>query len=348
MAFCDFVVKYDDKMQPEELTKCILYSVWLKRLKAKKPAVIFIGGDSGEGKSESALKLQQILLSLQGLDLKDYVNDINVYTPLQYPQKLEALLFDKRLKKVNFICMHEAREIVKAKNWQSFLTQAIGDCNAMSRSIKRLGIFIISQFIRDITSDIRYTLNYYCIVRRPKNAYARLYINVLWKDDRDLEKPKLRKRKLSGYLLYPNGKYKRYVPQYLELKRPSKEVREIFEKEDYEAKAHIIRNKLNRLLQEMKQDIGEQSNKVTAMVEWYIKNDQNLNLIGRRVRNKLKLSEDFKQMHDLTKEEAIDFEKKLNVELGKRGRLSSLDPLINEAKEEAELNEVLSTENLNA
>jgi len=322
MAYCDFVVKYDpDKDTKEQLTKRILYSVIIKRLKAKKPAVIFIGGDSGEGKSFSALRLLELLFEVQGLDFKEYMEDVNIYTPLEYPTKLDSLLNDKRLKKINILAIHEARELVKAKNWQSFLTQAIADVNAMSRSIKRLCTIIISQFIRDITLDIRYTLNYYMIVRRPKGRPARLYINVLWKDDRDLEKPKLKKRKLSGYLIAPNGRYKRYVPQYLELKRPDKDVVIAFEAADKAAKQEIIRNKLNKLIEEMKKDLDTDNNKLDLMVDFYCRNTNNLQMISKKYKGGIRVNSNFKNMHDITEEDARRFEKLLNERLKEKGEM---------------------------
>jgi hypothetical protein len=280
---------------------------------------MFIGGESGEGKSISALKLQQILMEVQGLDFQEFRNDINVFTPIEYPKKLDALLFDKRLKKVNIIAMHEAREIVKAKLWHSFLNQSISDVNAMSRAIKRLCIMIISQFIRDISTDIRYTLNYYIIVRRPKGQRARLYISVLWKDDRDLEKPKLRKRNISGYLVYPNGVYRKFRPKYLEVKIPDKEVVDWFEQQDYEAKAGIIRSKITKLIGEMERDIGKESKKVESMVLWYMGHEENLPLIGKMVHNKYKLKTDFREMHNLSEKEAQEFEIKLVEKMKEKG-----------------------------
>jgi hypothetical protein len=320
MGVCDFVVDYDPKKDTsEDITERILYSIFICRLKAKKPVVIFMGGDSGEGKSFSALKLQEVLMKMQGLKLQDYLDAVNIYTPLQYGEKVDKLLYDKELKKANILCFHEAREVVKAKNWQSFLSQSVADINAMSRTLKRMCVIIVSQFIRDITNDMRYTLNFYCTVRRPRNKRARLFINVLWKDDRDLEKPKLRKRRLSGYLRLPNGRFKKYVPQYLELSKPSPDIVERFEKSDYDAKASIIRNKLNRLIAEMKADAGEQNNKVTMMVEWYTKNIDNLNLIGKRYRGKWKVKKEVQEMHDLNSDELKMFEIKLNETLKEKG-----------------------------
>lgn len=320
MAYCDFVVKYDPKTTTaEELTKRILYTLVIKRLKHKKPAVIFIAGKSGEGKSHSAIKLEQLLLELQGLTIKEYINNINVYTPIEYPEKLNKLLYDKALKKVNIICMHEAREIIKAQKWHSFLNQAIADVNAMSRAIKRLCIIVVSQSIKDISKSIRYTLNYYCKVVRPMGQRARLYINVMWIDERDLDNPKLKKRKLSGYLVLPSGIYRRYVPQYLELSPLSKDIAKEFDMQDMNAKSGIIKNKINKLLKEMKDDIGEESNKINAMVDWYSSNSENIHLIGRRYKNKLRVSLEFKEMHELTDNEVKQFELQINEALKEQG-----------------------------
>lgn len=323
MGFVDFVVKYDpDKDTPEDLSKRIIYSLTISRLKANKPCVWFVGGDSGEGKSTSVLKLMEVILSLQGLALKDYVRDVNIHTPIEYPEKLDKILGlsndkaeNKRLRKVNVLCMHEAREVIKAKMWHSFLNQAIGDVNAMSRSIKRLVTFIVSQFIRDISSDIRYTITIYSKVFRPKGKRARLYVSMMWKDDRDLEKPRLRKRKLMGYIIMPNGKYRKYIPDYLELSLPDKEVVKQFEKDDFESKSVIIRKKIDRLVAEMKTELEAENSKVAAMVEYYSKNIDNLSLIGKRRGKNFSVNQDVKNIHGLTDFEFREFGSKLNEKL---------------------------------
>lgn len=321
MAWCDFVIKLEsDDVSSEEITKRILYSVWVKRIKHNKPVNAFIGGESGEGKSLSVLRLQELLCVIQKLDHKEIMTSINVFTPLEYPNKLDGLLYDKQLKRANMITLHESRDIVRAKNWQNFMTQAIADVNAQARSVKRLMTFVVSQFIRDITTDMRYTLNYYCIVRRPKGRKARLYINVLWKDDRDLERPRLRKRKLSGYLVLPSGRYKRFVPQYLEMNLPDKETVKLFEQLDREAKQAIIRRKLDRLLTEMKADIGIESEKIEAMIAYYKKWPDQLSAIGKRYRGKWKVTPEGAEIHGLSKVEAQNFERRMNEAMTKAGQ----------------------------
>lgn len=320
MVRSDFIIKYNPETDTTtDISYKILYSIFIKRrIKAKKPAITFIGGDSGEGKSLTVIALQTALLKLQGLDIKEYLNVINVYTPLQYPEKLDRLLFDKKYKKINMIGIHEARDVIKAKDWNNFVTQAVADVNAQSRSIKRLIVFIISQFIRDITTDIRYTLNFYCTVWRPVEKKARLYINVMWKDDTDLEKPKLRKRRLSGFLVYPNGKYKRYKPDYIEITKPPKEIIEAFEKADKAAKASIIKSKLNKLIKAIEANLGIENKKTDLMLEYYSKNYNNLKQIAKvNKAGKWKLNKDFKEMHSLTSSEALEFQALLNARLQK-------------------------------
>lgn len=317
MVHSDFIIRFDPNTETkEDISKKILKSIILNRLKDRKPAPIGIFGESGEGKSYAALKIQEVLLEMQGLDIKDYLDYMNVYIPIQYPEKLDALLHNKELKKVNIICMHEAREVVKASQWQSFLNQAIGDVNAMSRTIKRLCIMIISQNIMDISKEIRHTLRYYCKVMRPRRQHTRLYINVLWKDDRDVQQPRLRKRRLSGYIVYPGNKYRRFIPEYIELRRPPKEVTAVFEQHDFEAKSFIIKNKLNKLLNEMRKDMDIEDNKLNIMLDFYMKNQETLSMIAKRTKRKgYKILPNIREMHGLSKEEAIKFEGMLQEKL---------------------------------
>lgn len=318
MKYPDFVVKYDPKtMSHLDIAERILYSLFIRRLKFKKPTITFVSGDSGEGKSYSVLYIVMILCRILKINLADYMDVMNICTPLEYTEKLQKILFDKKYKKMSFICLHEAREVVKAKLWYNFLNQAVSDINAMSRRVKRICIFIVSQFIRDISMDIRYTLNYYIKCYRPlrESGKARITIYRVWKDDYDLEKPKLRKRLIKGYLVYPNGKRREYKPKYLELNKPPKEITEKFDEMDYESKVKIIKTKLNRLLKELKNDIGFEQKKVDTMVEWYLKNDEQIKLIGKKYRGKWKLKHEFLEMHELTKEEADEFEIKLNQKI---------------------------------
>lgn len=316
----DFVVRFDPATETkQELTDRIFYSLFLRRVKYRKPCVIFIGAESGEGKSYTALKVQERLMSMQGLDLKQHMNSINVYCPIEYGKKLNALLFEKELKKVNLLCIHESRDVINAKDWNDFLPRAVADINAQSRTIKRMVTIIISQFIRDITTDVRYTLNYYCKVYRPLGKHPRLFIYKMWKDDRDLEKPKLKKRRIKGYIVLPSGKYRIFIPDHFEMMYPEKEVIEEFERQEYESKGRIIKNKMAKLIKKMELEIGDDNIKIGAMVDFYTKNQENLKLIGRQGKRGFKLNPEFTKMHELGDDEAKEFKLKIIARLKTMG-----------------------------
>lgn len=320
----DFVIPYDpDKDSLKDITERIFYNLFIKRIKGHKPVICFLGADSGEGKSLTYLAVSEILLRLQGQDIRKCLHDINVYTPLEYPKKLDRLLFDKELNKINIIGIHEARDAINAKDYQSFLARSIADINAQSRSVKRLMIFVISQFIRDITTDVRYTITYYCKIYRPLGKKARLMIYKMWKDDRDLEKPRLKKYKISGFLVYPNGKYRRFTPDYFEITKPDKDIVQAFEQKDYEAKANIIKKKIEKLIRDIEKKNDIQSDKVKTMVDWYITHQDSLTLIGRRGKRGFKLKPDFKKMHDLSTQEQKDFKEQLDSALKERGMIEN-------------------------
>lgn len=322
----DFVVKYDPKVDTEkDLMKRILNSVILSRIANKKPTIIALTGDSGEGKSFSTLRIMELLAELQGYDYSPYVNATNIYTPIEYPQKMEKLLglnkngfTETGLKKVNFVAIHEARTLVSSKNWQSFVNVAISDVNAMSRSVKRLVFFIVSQFIKDIDKSIRNTITYYLTVQRPKGRHARVRFFVLWKDDRDIENPRLRKRKLSGHIIYPSGRYIRYSPAYFELSKPSDSVIKEFEKNDTEAKSKILKQKLEKLMKEMEKDmkIDTSEVKVNNLVKHLQSNPEQIKTFGKISRKKWKLTPSARDMFDLTTGEIKLFEDKMNTEIG--------------------------------
>lgn len=271
MNVCDFVVRYDPKTEPiNTLSKRIIYSLSLNKIKHKFPSVWFIAGASGSGKSYTAITLQTIMLEMQDiLDIHNYINDINVFVPLEYPRKLNALLDkeNKRLRKINIFTVHEARNIVSSKLWYSFVTRAISDVNAMSRQIKRICFIIISQSIMDITSDIRRTLDYYCVMKRYANgSRARLFINKMWIDERDLEKPKLRKRRIKGYFVDPSGKYNSIAPKYIELDTPDKELCKHFDNLDTQAKLEITNQKMNQLIKQIEAEVSTEKRKIQDII----------------------------------------------------------------------------------
>lgn len=315
--YIDFWVKYDpDKETPQQLTEKIFYAWLVRRLKKKKPAIMFIGGDSGEGKTHTATHFMQVFLAAQGIDIKDHLEAVNVFSPGQYSPKLQALLYEKELKKVNCICIHEARDLIRAKLWHTFVNMAISDVNAQVRAIKRLFVVILSQFIRDISVDIRYTINYYVKVERPMHenkCRARIY--CMWKDDSNLEKPVLKTRRFNGFLMLPNGKYKHWSPKYIEVPPLDKDIAKTIDRLDYEAKNEVLKRKLDKLMKVISIELGEDGKVVENLVQFFTEDVEALRLIGKRVGTKWKVNPAFKESHGLTTAEFKDFGKKLNEKL---------------------------------
>jgi len=315
MHFIDFVVPYSENKA--ELSRKILHNIFLNRLRAKKPTVCVLVGDSGEGKSYTALKIAEIMCEAQGVDFAQHLNDIVVFTPLEYATKIDNLLFNKELKKVNIIILDEARELVKAKLWYDFITQAVADINATSRGVKPMAILIVTQYLGDITKDVRRTMTYYGVCNRPlfKSTQFRLY--KVWKDDTDIENPKLRKRRLCGYVI--KGHYRSKIKPTFTVHLPDKEIVKRYEELQFNAKAKIIRRKIELMISKLQNELKGMFDKVEAMVNWYVEHPESLNIILERKRGKVKIKKEVQKMHDLSTTELKEFEKLLLEKLAERG-----------------------------
>lgn len=325
-ARCDFRVRIDPAIDTQEsITKKIFYSLFIEnRLRADKPCVIFIGGDSGEGKSSATLRFQEILSEIQGWPLAPYLADLNIVSPLEYATKMDNLMDAEkcpRLKKQNVVTFHEARLIVSSKKWQDFLTQAVNEVNTLSRAIKPMLTLIVSQFVRDITTDTRYTLQFYGTVSRSAGKSAKLYLRRVWKDDRDIDNPKLRKRKISGYLIYPDGKHQRYIIPYFSMSKPSKEVAEEFHKMDIAAKAPILRQRLEKMTQAMQSELGMKNTRIEGMLDWVGNDTEKIASMGKLWHGKWRMKKESASMLGLSKTEIKDFEERLHQKLKQEGKL---------------------------
>ena len=304
----DFVIKYNPKKDSvHDLTRKVMYGLFIRRLKLNKPVNAFICGDSGEGKSESALSIIEELMIMQGLNIDKYFQDINVFNPITYSNKLNKILHEKELKKVQMLVVHEARDLVKAKNWHSFINTTISDVNTMARQVKKMMYFVISQFIKDIDTNMRYTLTHYIKVTRPNSAgkNARMHVFKMWKDDRDIEKPKLRKRRIKILLMYPDGKTRLWIPKYMEIPRPSKKIRDLMQKADKEEKSKIIKKKLKKLEEEMRGDIGVENgeSKTEQLIDFYTQDIEKLQQIMIKKNGRWTIDKSFQKILDLDKKQ---------------------------------------------
>lgn len=318
--YIDFIIPYDE--DPAIMGRNILKNITTNRLKAKKPCIIFIGGDSGEGKSYTGLKIIDAVNTEYGINTLDTLDDSVVYIPIEYLQKLDNILFWKKkqrkdLKNMHVLMIDEAREVVRARDWYTFLNRAISDCNAMSRSIKPMVLIVVSQFIKDIDSAIRYTLSFYVECQRPLTGRTRVNFERVWKNTYDLERPRLCKRPLVGYIDYGNTMSKFY-PRF-EAKMPNKELYKKYDKQSFNAKSTILRKRIEESIQRINKDIGTIYDKVGELVKYYATHPDQMLLIKDPRYKKFRIRTDFKKMHDITSVELKEFEKRLYEKLSEQG-----------------------------
>lgn len=313
----DFCVSWDPKKETkEDLARKVLYSIFVKRTKAKKPVVAAIIAKSGEGKSYGCNKLIDEIMWIQGVDLvknMDYFRMATIANPIQYAEKLDKILNDKKYKKLNVMAIHESRTVVSSKNWRSFVNTAIADVNAMSRAIKPLMFFFISQAWKDIDSNIRSTITHYITISRPNSQnYSHMSINVVWNDERDIDNPKFKRRAIKGVVIYPDGRRRFWVPDGLYLKWLRQPLQEEFEKLDYEGKKVVLDSKMSKIIAEMKADMGDYTEKIDTMVEWYMGRTDELQSLARRTKKGWKFKSTLKDLHDLSPKEAEYFQDRFN------------------------------------
>lgn len=313
--FIDFIIDFDD--DPRVMGRQILQNITVNRLKAKKPCIIFIGGDSGEGKSAYGIKILQAINDSYGVDTYETIHDSVVYLPVQYLDKFDNLLHWKRnkrddLKHVHGLMIDEAREVINAKDWHTFINRAVSSCTAMSRRIKPMVYIIVSQFITDIDSAMRHTLSFYSECQRPLTGRTRVSIERVWKNTYDLERPRICKRPLVGYIRHDNTMSK-FFPKF-EAVMPENKLFAKYDDESYRAKSKIIRKRVEETINRMKKDVNI-FDKVESLVDYYVKNPSQLTSIIDPKYKKFRLRKQFKDMHEITTVEQAEFQKRLHEKL---------------------------------
>lgn len=323
--YIDFVINYND--DPKIMGEQILQHITVNRLKAKKPCIIFIGGDSGEGKSCLGLKIVDAVNKSYGVNTVDVLNDCVVYLPDQYLTKLDNCLHWKRynrkdLKDLHVMMIDEAREVVRARDWYTFINRAIADCNAMSRRIKPMVLIVISQFIKDIDSAIRYTLSFYAECQRPLIGRTRVNFERVWKNTYDLERPRLCKRPLVGWVV-GNGYRSKFYPKF-EANMPPRDIFKKYDDENFNAKSRILRQRIEETINKMRKQINI-FDKVESLVDFYVTNPDQLTLIIDPRYKRFRLRKQFKTMHDITQTETAEFQTRLQKKLMEKGLLATGD-----------------------
>lgn len=311
-----------DKLKPKENKHLkMLEYAFMERIRCKKITVLLLTGDTSEGKSSISQKLVEEFCSLEKIDYSKHVDDVTIYTPLEYPEKTKKLLFDKELKPLKFLIIDEGRLVVRAKNWHSFINQVIADIFAMQRRIKRLFVIINTQSLDDIDKDLRRRLTFWGIVYRPLHKKPKLYLYRFWDDTRDPSSIKLKKRTFRG-LIMENKKIRISQPPFIKFGLPSQKVWKTYDENAYKAKAGILKGKLDALMEKMQSEYGEANTRIEHLLKHYTDNPARINelveLHGKVRNNKFKLRKDAVKLFQLTDVHAKQFNEKVTSFLNNR------------------------------
>jgi len=304
----DYWVNYCE--DEKELAHRQIEYAFLERNRSGKNTFVAHTGKSREGKSSMTLSEIEFMLKMHDIYLEDNLELINkmfVYTPFEYPDKLDALLNDKELKKVHFITIDDARFVINAKRWQTFLNQAIADVSSIAGRIKPLTVFINTQFLKDIDYDFRLALDFWGSAYRSLHGKAEMRYFRFWLDERDPEKLRMRKRTMRGIVVKDNKRIM-YEPEKYVFNMPTKKVWDFYDQQSYEAKGKLVRKKLDDLMKEMRKESGL-DNRLEQMIEYYSKpqNYDGLMMLFEYKYRKAKLKKDAHDILGLSKQEGQEF-----------------------------------------
>jgi hypothetical protein len=141
----------------------------------------------------------------------------------------------------------------------------------------------------------------------------------MYKDDSDVENPKLRRRKVKGWVVAPDGSKRLYQPSYFEIPRPRREIINKFIELDKEGKTDMLRQKLEKLIQEMKIESGVADDRLKYVANYYVNHNREISLIGKTGKRGFKLNKEAMLMLNMTETEAQKFEKILYEKMKNKG-----------------------------
>jgi hypothetical protein len=314
MVVNDFVVQVTKDMTEEQIATEVLDHLFHYPLRYNKPCVVVVTGGSGEGKSLSVHRIEELLYKKYGFTLEEMVMGVEhttVVDPTTYPDKIGDMLNDKALKKYFVFKVDEARAVVGSDNWNSFANHSISHVNAVSRSVKPILFFIITQTLKDIDPATRRTLNFQIKVSRVGTKKPLLRIYRFYESDYNPEQIKLGKRKVIGVLVdEENNKYG--ISPTFKMNLPSKEIKDKYEAMVIKEKLEFLNTKLSQLADKMKNEKkATDFNRVDALAKHFIENPSELMSYGEFKRGKWKLKAMLKENLNLSKIQQNELERRL-------------------------------------
>jgi len=313
MAHWRFLVKYDGDII--KTSKRIIHALVVNRVKRNKPCVICIVGKSGEGKSNVGLFISDATYELEGVDFADYVEHTVIMSALDFGNKTRKILRSKELKDAFIIMIDEAKATVNSQDWATAVNRTIAMVNSLSRAIKPMAIIVVAQSLKDIDRATRETIDYYIKVSRDdEGGHAKIY--EFWVDDRDLDRPKTKKRIVSGMIEDQQGNIQPYQLNKITFGKVRKEVWNKYNSIMYEAKDKLIEaefENLDRYLQDKYSN--KEIERVVKIAEYLQANPQQINEYGIYKYKKWRLNDEFKRHFNLSDLQVKELEKNISQHL---------------------------------
>ncbi len=300
----------------EELKKLMIDRLYIRRIKKNKPTKTLFCGQSGEGKSWSALQFSDIIQEQLGSDFAQYSRIATIHTPLDFSEKIDKILYDKEYKDLHCVLLDEASNLLSAYEWQQYLTQATNKILNQSRRVKPMCVFLVTQFMGDLTMNSRKSLTYYGICERPHYSKTKVYFYETYEkiDFKDLNRTKIGGRKIKGFFRNDENIMTPFDFKTFEMGKLRKEIAEPYERDSFEAKSKMIQSDLSKLMEQMKKKYGDTNNRTTTIIQQWKEKPNLYDSLIKRKGIKIKLKEDVKILYGLSREEFKEIETRLNEE----------------------------------
>lgn len=309
MANWRFLVKYTGDIF--DTSGQILHKLIVNRTKKNKPCVICIVGKSGEGKSNVGLYIADETYKREGIDFVNYVKETVIMSALDFGPKTKDILRSKDLKKAFILIIDEAKATVNSQDWATAVNRTIAMVNSLSRAIKPMAIIIISQSLKDVDRATRDTIDYYIKVQRgDEGASAKIY--EFWVDDRDLDRPKTKKRIVSGLIENEKGEVQPFQLNKIVFGKVRKDVWDKYNSIMYEAKDKLIEAEFENLDRHLQTKYGNKEiERVINIADYLQNNPDRINEYGKTVRKTWRLNNEFKLHFNLSDLQVRELEKNL-------------------------------------
>ena len=275
----DFQVKWQGNV--EDTTEEIFRHLLLKPLNAGMPITIALIGKSRVGKSVFGLALQDIVYKADGVDFLNILEHVVLIKPIHYASKVKSILKGDSLetKQARTLQMDEAKFLINSDEWQSLRSKTIRTVAATSATIKPILFIIVAQMLGDIDSKTRRTIDYLFTIKRSPGQKPKVVPYLFYEKIDDLDRVKIKPRRITGLVEYPNGKFVSYTPTF----RPALPRQELLDKyHSFEApdKKEEIFTLLDDIEKEANKLSGQDKIKLKEFAEYLVKNPDKLHEAG--------------------------------------------------------------------